>query len=129
MVVLTVGRPDAFEDDGVRAAMVVFVLRRGWEKDMVTGQGVGKGRGCAVGVRSERQIRKGADGSRAEPASKQSIESGVAGIVERARWLLLLLLISTQTTAGRWTRETRRTGSREEGEEGGKDEEGGSAGR
>lgn len=34
MLVLTVGRPDAL-DEGVRAGDVVFVVRRGWLKDMV----------------------------------------------------------------------------------------------
>lgn len=38
MVVLTVGRPDAFEEVGVRAAEVVFVLRRGFEKDIPRSQ-------------------------------------------------------------------------------------------
>jgi hypothetical protein len=38
MVVLTVGRPDAFEEVGVRAAEVVFVLRRGFEKDILRSQ-------------------------------------------------------------------------------------------
>ncbi len=39
MVVLTVGRPDAFEVDvGVRVGKVVFVLRRGLEKDILRSQ-------------------------------------------------------------------------------------------
>ncbi len=42
MLVLTVGRPDAFSEVGVRAAEdVVFVVRRGLLNDMLSGQGGG----------------------------------------------------------------------------------------
>lgn len=41
MLVLTVGRPDAFEDVGVRGDEVVFVVRRGWLNDILSGQVVG----------------------------------------------------------------------------------------
>lgn len=39
-MVLTIGRPDAFDEVGVRAAEdVVFVVRRGWLNDILSGQG------------------------------------------------------------------------------------------
>lgn len=40
MLVLTVGRPDAFSEVGVRAAEdVVFVVLRGFANDILSGQG------------------------------------------------------------------------------------------
>lgn len=38
MLVLTVGRPDAFDEEGVRADDVVFVVRRGWLNDILSGR-------------------------------------------------------------------------------------------
>lgn len=38
ILVLTVGWPDALEGVGVRAEDVVFVVRRGWLNDMLSGQ-------------------------------------------------------------------------------------------
>ena len=39
LVLSVVNGPDALEVEGVRAADVVFVVRRGWVKDMVSGPG------------------------------------------------------------------------------------------
>lgn len=38
-MVLTVARPDAFDEEGVRGEDVVFVVRRGWLNDMLSGPG------------------------------------------------------------------------------------------
>ena len=38
MLVLTVTRPDAFEEEGVRAGDELFVVRRGWLNDILSGQ-------------------------------------------------------------------------------------------
>jgi hypothetical protein len=38
MLVLTVGRPDAVDEVGVREEDVVFVVRRGWLNDILSGQ-------------------------------------------------------------------------------------------
>jgi len=47
MLILEEERPDAFDSEGVRAVVVaadvVFVVLRGWENDMVSGQ-------CGVGI-------------------------------------------------------------------------------
>jgi hypothetical protein len=40
MLVLTVGWPDAFDEVGVRAGEVVFVVRRGWRNDMLEWPGM-----------------------------------------------------------------------------------------
>lgn len=40
MVLTAAGRPDALDVEGVRAVDVVFVVRRGWVNDMVSGQDV-----------------------------------------------------------------------------------------
>jgi len=40
LVLSVIEGPDALDVEGVRAADVVFVVRRGWVNDMVSGQGV-----------------------------------------------------------------------------------------